>query len=522
MAVAEELPIDTSATALEMAQTMFGNGISILSASYEGATAASGIFTDGDTIAPGVTPSDTGVILSTGNAEAITNSSGDANVSAGTSTDHGLAGDSDLDGISGQQTFDAAVFEATFVPEGSTLTMQITFSSEEYLEYVSNGFNDAVGVFVNGEQATLTVGDGGITIDNINDTNNSNLYVDNPSSAETLNTEMDGMTITLTLKAPVTPGAINTIKIGIADSGDGSYDSNLMIAGDSVQTQLIALDDEIELEANSTTTVDFLSNDTTTAGGTLTIISLNGQAVEVGDTVTLSTGEMISLTPTGMVLVGSDSDVGSSVISYEVMDEAGNTDVAFATITTTVSCFTAGANIATQRGQVLVENLTVGDSVQTRDHGVQPIRWVGTAMRHAKGPNAPIVIAKGAFGNHEAVTVSQNHRILIRSAKAETMFGDAEILVAAKHLLCAKGVSKQADGKPIKYVHFMFDQHEIVEIGGLESESFHPCQYALNGLENKQREEILDLFPSLRNTSSYGPTARITLKAYEAQVFIAA
>ena len=74
MAVAEELPIDTSATALEMAQTMFGNGISILSAIYEGATGASGIFTDGDTIAPGVTPSDTGVILSTGNAEAITNS----------------------------------------------------------------------------------------------------------------------------------------------------------------------------------------------------------------------------------------------------------------------------------------------------------------------------------------------------------------------------------------------------------------------------------------------------------------
>jgi len=234
MAVAEELPIDTSATALEMAQTMFGNGISILSAIYEGATGASGIFTDGDTIAPGVTPSDTGVILSTGNAEAITNSSGDANVSAGTSTDHGLAGDSDLDGISGQQTFDAAVFEATFVPEGSTLTIQITFSSEEYLEYVDSGFNDAVGVFVNGEQATLTVGDGGITIDNINDTNNSNLYVDNPSSAETLNTEMDGMTITLTLKAPVTPGAINTIKIGIADSGDGSYDSNLMIAGEVI------------------------------------------------------------------------------------------------------------------------------------------------------------------------------------------------------------------------------------------------------------------------------------------------
>ena len=175
MPVATELPVDTNATAEDMANEMFGDGIEIVSASYTGNTAASGVFSDGNASAPGISPSDTGVILSTGNAASITNSSGDANVSSGTTTNHGLAGDSDLDALSGQTTFDAAIFEATFVPEGSTLTLQVVFSSEEYLEYVNSGFNDAVGVWVNGQPAELQVGSGNISINDINDQTNQNL-----------------------------------------------------------------------------------------------------------------------------------------------------------------------------------------------------------------------------------------------------------------------------------------------------------------------------------------------------------
>lgn len=169
MPTASELPIDTSASADEMAEEMFGTGIEIVSASYSGASAASGIYSNGDTVADAITPSDTGVILSTGRASSVTNSSGDVNSSSGTSGRMGTQGDDDLDEIAGANTYDAAVFEAEFIPDGSTLTMQIVFSSEEYLEYVNSGFNDAVGVWVNGEQAELVVGDGDITINNIND-----------------------------------------------------------------------------------------------------------------------------------------------------------------------------------------------------------------------------------------------------------------------------------------------------------------------------------------------------------------
>ena len=243
MVAAAKLPIQTGVGAQKMAEAMFGPSIKIVSAIYTGDPDSAGIYSKGLTVAPGVTPSDSGVILSTGKAADFTNSTGQSNQTASRSTDtKGRDNDSDLNQIAGTKTYDAAIFQAKFVPVGSVLTMQITFSSEEYLEYVGSGFNDAVGVWVNGVKAELTVGDGDISINNINPGSNGSLYVDN--AKDEFNTEMDGFTVTLTLKAPVIPGQVNTIKIGIADGGDAAYDSNLLIAADSVQTAVVAGDDQ--------------------------------------------------------------------------------------------------------------------------------------------------------------------------------------------------------------------------------------------------------------------------------------
>ena len=381
MPTASELQIDTSVNALDMANEVFGTGISILSASYTGTSSASGIYSGGDSTAPGITPSDTGVILSTGNASDITNSSGDANINTQTGTGHGTIGDTDLDSMSGQTTFDAAIFEAKFIPDGSPLTMQVVFSSEEYLEYVNSGFNDTVGIWVNGQPAELTVGSGNISVDEINDQSNQNLYVDNPASAETFNTEMDGFTVALTLKAPVNLGETNTIKIGIADGGDDAVDSNLLIAGDSIQTALVACDDTIEIRAGESEKFDLLANDVSSTASNLTITQINGQPVTVGDTVVLSTGEQITMTPTGMVLADPDTDLGTNIFSYTVADTLGNTDIGFVEFTTTAPCFTAGTLIETPRGAVAIETLQVGDRVMTLDRGPQPLRWIGAAHK---------------------------------------------------------------------------------------------------------------------------------------------
>ena len=521
MPTASELPVDTSATAMEMADAIFGSGVTIESASYSGAGRASGIYSDGDDTAPELTPADIGVILSTGDARDITNSSGQANVRSNLSHNNRTDGDDDLDNMSGAKTYDAALFEAEFVPEGSTLTMQVVFSSEEYLEYVNSGFNDAVGIWVNGEPAELTVGDGNLAIDNINDTANSNFYVDNPANAEIANTEMDGFTVTLSLKAPVNPGETNTIKIAIADVGDRKYDSNLLIAGDSIQTALIAEDDEVEVHGESATGVDVLANDTATVGGTLTITHINGQAVSAGDIVTLATGEEITLNADGTFDIQPDSEGGPNAFSYSVIDADGNTDTAFVKVTTT-PCFVAGTLIDTTRGAVPVEQLKPGALVITRDHGPQPLRWIGMTRRRASGRHAPVVFACGALGGHGEIALSPNHRVLLSSCRVELLFGQAEVLVKAAHLVNGSTIRRRDDGRPVTYVHLLFDRHEIIRGNGLESESYHPGAETFGAHDPVTRAEIVDLFPDLRKAGfrGYGPTARRTLKQHESRVLM--
>lgn len=338
MAIANELAINTAASALDMANEVFGAGIEILTASFTGDAVSSGIYSGAQGTIPGIVPGDSGVIFSTGRVTDFTNSSGttDTNTAAGTTTNTtGVDGDAGLNAIAGVRTQDGAIFEATFRPEGNFLTMQFVFSSEEYLEYVNGGYNDAVGVWVNGNFVPLTLaGNQAVSIDSVNTTSNANLYLDNSAAADTYNTEMDGLTRVLTFKAPVIPGEVNTIRIAIADAGDSAYDSNLLIVGDSIQTVTLAFEDQVTVDANGSRTFDPLANDSDLTGSGLTITQINGQDIAPGQTITLTTGEQVRLNEDGTLTVFADGDLGSNALTYTVTDGQGNTDVGFITIHT--------------------------------------------------------------------------------------------------------------------------------------------------------------------------------------------
>ncbi|WP_298860960.1 choice-of-anchor L domain-containing protein [uncultured Sulfitobacter sp.] len=338
MPIATELAINTTADATTLAQTIFGNGVTIGTATLTGAAGASGTYSGADATLGTIAPGDAGIILSTGQAADFTNSSGttDTNTSeSGASTNNNQLGDTQLDAVTGQSTQDAVILEATFTPTGDYITMLFTFSSEEYLEYVNGGVNDAFGVWVNTVYVPFNPVPGGVvSIDTVNSTVASNLYIDNPTASDTYNTEMDGTTQVLSINAPVNSGALNTIRIALADGGDGVYDTNVLIAANSVQTIAVAFDDEITVEANTATTVDVLDNDIDTTGNGLTITEINGVPVIVGQTVTLPTGEQVTLNADNTITILSDNDLGSEPFTYTVVDSAGNTDVGFVTVTT--------------------------------------------------------------------------------------------------------------------------------------------------------------------------------------------
>lgn len=336
-----KLPIQTGATGLQLAEAMMGSGIIVVSAFYEGDTKSSGIYSQGNIYSPGIVPSDGGIILSTGNAGDFTNATGANNQSASRSTDTaGVNGDAQMNAIAGTQTYDDAFLTTNFTSTGSELTMQLVFSSEEYLEWVNTGFNDAVGIWVNGVQAKLALGAGDISIDNINTTTNPNLFLNNGTGI--FNTEMDRATVVLTLKAAVSTTGVNALVIKIADAGDPIYDSNLLIVADSVQSALLAHDDVIMLTSKGRISYDLLVNDTTLGRSGVQVTQTNGHVMTAADALALGTGAVLTLNSHGTVSVDATASSNHVTFTYQIADAAGVTDTAYITLATDPVDGTAG------------------------------------------------------------------------------------------------------------------------------------------------------------------------------------
>lgn len=191
-----------------------------------------------------------------------------------------------------------------------------------------------------------------------------------------------------------------------------------------------------------------------------------------------------------------------------------------------VVCFCSGTLIATPEGQRPVESLSVGDLVETVDHGSQPIRWIGSTVVSArylekKPALRPIIFRKGSLGTGLPVRdlrVSPQHRILARSAIAERMFAVPEVLVAAKKFVGAYGVEIDTDLGQVEYWHILLDRHELLLAEGAAAESLHLGAQAVSilGSQNKATREALERFlgssappaPLVRTTPALGRQVR--------------
>lgn len=173
-----------------------------------------------------------------------------------------------------------------------------------------------------------------------------------------------------------------------------------------------------------------------------------------------------------------------------------------------VICFAAGTRILTGRGLRRVEALRPGDAVWTRDHGMQPLRWIGRRQVGGKGELAPVRIEAGVFGNDRPVTVSPQHRILVSGWRAELHFGEVEVLVAALHLVDGRRV-RVVPQRRVEYLHIAFDRHAIVCAEGMLTESLYPGPRAIAALPEEAQRELGAMFPELARGCPVAPAGRM-------------
>ena len=180
------------------------------------------------------------------------------NIGAGYDGVAGGGTDPDFDNGAGGGVFDSVSLSFNiFVAQDTELTGDFVFASDEYLDFVSSGFNDNARILVNGTNVALTPSGAVASIDTINDTVDSAFYVDNEVNSNAVNIEADGFTTTLSFSAALQAGN-NTIKLGIADEGDAHYDSWLLfransfaVTASSVDTDGDGIVDSLDLDSDN-------------------------------------------------------------------------------------------------------------------------------------------------------------------------------------------------------------------------------------------------------------------------------
>ena len=227
----------TTVTPNDLVEEIIGSGITYSNVVYTGGNPASGLFSGGLSGGIGL---DAGVILSSGLASNVIG----PNASFGISSANNLPGDSDLDALIPQSTYDASVLEFDFVPTSTTIEIHFVFGSDEYNEYVNSSYNDVFAFFLDGVNIALIPSTSTpVSINNVNNGHagggslgtgpctNCAYYIDNSTAIN--NTEMDGYTTLIVGTATVTAGNTHHIKLAIADAGDSALDSWVLIKSES-------------------------------------------------------------------------------------------------------------------------------------------------------------------------------------------------------------------------------------------------------------------------------------------------
>ncbi len=169
--------------------------------------------------------------------------------------------------------------------------------------------------------------------------------------------------------------------------------------------------------------------------------------------------------------------------------------------------FAAGTQITLPGGaQTQIERLTPGTPVLTRDHGPQPVRWIGKATLRASGSFAPVVISAGAMGNLGDLVVSPHHRLFLYQRGERRLGATAEILLQAKHLVDGDRVWRR-EGGFVDYYSLVFDHHEIVYAEGIPAESLMVTEDTVRLLPDSTADELRARFPGLRHSPHFATEA---------------
>ena len=154
-----------------------------------------------------------------------------------------------------------------------------------------------------------------------------------------------------------------------------------------------------------------------------------------------------------------------------------------------IVCYAKGTLITTERGQVAVEKLKVGDQVLTVSGQYEPVKWLGhrriNCKRQANPAQAwPVRVAKDAFGLDlptRDLILSPGHAVLVDGN-----------LVPIIHLTNGITITQEPWSK-VTYYHVELPSHNAIYAEGLPAETYLDDNNRKFFLEANSQDAVVDL-----------------------------
>jgi hypothetical protein len=144
-------------------------------------------------------------------------------------------------------------------------------------------------------------------------------------------------------------------------------------------------------------------------------------------------------------------------------------------------CFLRGTSITTPTGEVFIEDLQIGDGVETVGGNVRAVKWIGRHSYKRSGLSwndsvVPIRVCRHALGHntpHQDLYLSPGHALFIGG-----------VLIRVKELINGTSIAPAPHRETIEYYQIVLDNHDVILAEGVPAETFLLTSNNIEGFAN--------------------------------------
>ncbi|MFC3613998.1 Hint domain-containing protein [Lutimaribacter marinistellae] len=176
--------------------------------------------------------------------------------------------------------------------------------------------------------------------------------------------------------------------------------------------------------------------------------------------------------------------------------------------------FSRGSLIETDQGPMAIEDLLPGDRVITGNGSAQEVLWKGSTTLVPGRPDKRgrthhlYRIMADSFGMQRplsGVIAGPSARLKATPAHLRHLTGGEPMLVPMVELVDGMGVIETAPPTPVELFHICLRRHALINVDGLEFETYHPGVNAVRVISHAMRSLYLNLFPHIYTLTDFGP-----------------